>query len=104
MAVGFSHNWIIATIATISGVSGARQLDCRNIGHDMTHDMKSTDAVGSGEKGAISRRRALARLGIAAGVAYTAPTIVRLDRSANAKALPSPCPPPTSKGKGPPGC
>lgn len=52
----------------------------------------------------ISRRRALARLGIAAGVAYTAPTLVRLDRSANAKVLPSPCPPPGGGGSPPPGC
>lgn len=51
----------------------------------------------------LSRRKALARLGLAAGIAYTAPTIVRLDRSANAKALPTPCPPPGSKG-GPPWC
>lgn len=48
---------------------------------------------------AMSRRKALARLGLAAGVAYAAPTIVHLDRSANAKTLPSPCPPP-GKGKG----
>lgn len=47
----------------------------------------------------MSRRKALARLGLAAGVAYAAPTIVHLDRSANAKVLPSPCPPP-GKGKG----
>lgn len=52
----------------------------------------------------LSRRKALARLGIAAGIAYTAPTIVRLDRSANAKALPTPCPPPGSKGGGAPWC
>ncbi len=51
---------------------------------------------------AMSRRNALARLGLAAGVAYAAPTIVHLDRSANAKVLPSPCPPP-GQGKGP-GC
>jgi len=51
---------------------------------------------------ALNRRKALARLGLAAGVAYAAPTIVRLDRSANAKAkvLPSPCAPPGGKGKG----
>lgn len=49
---------------------------------------------------ALSRRKALARLGIAAGVAYVAPTIVHLDRSANAKVLPSPCAPPGGKGKG----
>jgi hypothetical protein len=53
---------------------------------------------------AVSRRKALARLGLAAGVAYAAPTIVRLDRSANAKVLPTPCPPPGSKGKGGPWC
>ncbi|MEK9661277.1 MAG: hypothetical protein VW644_06015, partial [Alphaproteobacteria bacterium] len=52
---------------------------------------------------AISRRRALARLGIAAGIAYSAPTIVRLDRRASAKVLPSPCPPPGGGGKRPPG-
>jgi hypothetical protein len=75
------------------------------VGHDMTHDAKSTGVEDTDDAVSISRRRALARLGIAAGVAYTAPTIVRLDRSANAKALPSPCPPPSSKGKGsPPGC
>ncbi|MDA0786985.1 MAG: hypothetical protein O3B37_11925 [Proteobacteria bacterium] len=50
--------------------------------------------------GGMSRRKALARLGLAAGVAYAAPTIVQLDRSANAKNLPSPCPPPGGKGKG----
>jgi hypothetical protein len=49
---------------------------------------------------ALNRRKALARLGLAAGVAYAAPTIVRLDRSANAKVLPSPCAPPGGKGKG----
>ncbi len=47
---------------------------------------------------AMSRRKAVARLGLAAGVAYAAPTIVHLDRSANAKTLPLPCPPP-GKGK-----
>lgn len=54
---------------------------------------------------AMSRRKALARpgparLGLAAGVAYAVPTIVRLDRSANAKVLPTPCPPPGGGGKG----
>ena len=49
---------------------------------------------------ALNRRKALARLGLAAGVAYAAPTIVRLDRNANAKVLPSPCAPPGGKGKG----
>ena len=50
------------------------------------------------ESPSLSRRKALARLGLAAGVAYAAPTIVRLDRSANAKVLPTPCPPPGSGG------
>ena len=55
----------------------------------------------------MSRRKALTRLGLAAGVVYAAPTIVHLDRSANAKILPSPCPPPgkgKGKGKGKKGC
>ena len=37
---------------------------------------------------AMSHRKALAWLGLAGGVAYVAPTIVHLDRSANAKTLP----------------
>lgn len=54
---------------------------------------------------AMTRRKALTRLGLAAGIAYAAPTIVHLDRSANAKVLPSPCPPPgKGKGKGKKGC
>ena len=39
----------------------------------------------------LNRRAALAKLGIAATVVYAAPTIVKLDRSANAKTRPSPC-------------
>jgi hypothetical protein len=46
-----------------------------------------------------SRRKALARLGFAAAVAYTAPTILHLDRAARADA-PSCTPPPG----GPPNC
>jgi hypothetical protein len=67
-------------------------------------DRAFNETNGTNGAQSISRRRALARLGIAAGVAYTAPTIVRLDRSANAKVLPSPCPPPGGGGKRPPGC
>jgi hypothetical protein len=48
---------------------------------------------------AMRRRKAIARIGLAAGVAHAAPTLVHLDRSANAKVLPSPCPRP-GKGKG----
>lgn len=66
--------------------------------------MSDTPRVEEQDDRVISRRRALARLGIAAGVAYSAPTIIRLDRSANAKVLPSPCPPPHSKAKRPPAC
>lgn len=36
------------------------------------------------------RRKALAKLGLAAGVAYVAPLVVRLDRSANAGVTPTP--------------
>lgn len=53
----------------------------------------------NGTSRATSCRKALARLGLAAGVAYAAPTTVHLNRSANAKTLPSPCPP-QGKGKG----
>ncbi len=42
----------------------------------------------------ISRRKALARLGLGAAVAYAAPTIVHLDRSANAAFSLTPCEPP----------
>ncbi len=48
----------------------------------------------------LARRRALARLGLGAAVAYVAPTIVHLDRSANAKVRPTPCQGDHSKGKG----
>jgi hypothetical protein len=41
-----------------------------------------------------SRRQALAKLGLAATVAYAAPTILHLDRSAKAQILPSCVPPP----------
>ena len=44
----------------------------------------------------LSRRAALARLGLAATAAYVAPTIMHIDRSANALVVPSPC----STGKG----
>ncbi len=62
----------------------------------MSDQARSEDRTSS----AMSRRKALARLGLAAGVAYAAPTIVHLDRSANAKTLPSPCPPPSGKKGG----
>lgn len=40
----------------------------------------------------LSRRTALARLGLGAAIAYSAPVIVHLDRSAHAAKLPTPCP------------
>jgi len=48
----------------------------------------------------LDRRKALAKLGLAAGVAYVAPLVVHLDRSANAGVTPSPCQPGSTKGKG----
>ena len=44
----------------------------------------------------LSRRAALARLGLAATAAYVAPSIMHIDRSANAFVVPSPC----SSGRG----
>jgi hypothetical protein len=44
----------------------------------------------------LTRRTALARLGLAATAAYVAPTIMHIDRSANAFVVPSPC----SSGRG----
>ena len=48
----------------------------------------------------IKRRAALARLGLTAVAIYAAPSVVHLDRSANAQVRPS-C---NSKGKGNPWC
>ncbi len=53
---------------------------------------------------ATSRRKALAKLGLAVGAVYMAPTLVRLDRSAMAKVFPTPCPPPHAPGHGAPWC
>jgi len=52
--------------------------------------------------GGIDRRAALARLGLGVAVAYTAPTVLHLDRTANAVVVPTPCP--TGKGTPPPWC
>lgn len=53
----------------------------------------------------ISRRKALARLGLAAGVAYAAPVVLHLDREAKAMMSPTPCPPPNGNcGDNPPSC
>lgn len=50
----------------------------------------------------LSRRRALARLGLAAGAAYAAPTVLHLDRRAFAAS--TPCPPPGWTGPRPASC
>ena len=42
----------------------------------------------------VSRRRALARLGLAAGAAYIAPTGLPINRTRHAFAFATPCPPP----------
>jgi hypothetical protein len=73
-------------------------------------DRKATTApIGPSSSGApasASRRRALARLGLATAVAYSVPTLVRIDRSARAIVLPSPCddPPNFPPGSPPPFC
>ncbi|MPY70094.1 MAG: hypothetical protein GEU92_08405 [Alphaproteobacteria bacterium] len=45
----------------------------------------------SSSRAPLSRRAALARLGLTAAVAYSAPSVMHLDRSANAQIAPSPC-------------
>ena len=49
-------------------------------------------------------RKALAKLGLAVGVAYVAPTVMRLDQSAMARVFPTPCPPSHAPGHGAPWC
>ena len=53
----------------------------------------------------ISRRKALAKLGLAAGVAYAAPVVLHLDREAKAMMGVTPCPPPNGNcSDNPPTC
>lgn len=53
----------------------------------------------------ISRRKALAKLGLAAGMAYAAPVVLHLDREAKAMMSSTPCPPPNGNcGDNPPSC
>ena len=47
------------------------------------------DAAGRSAGKAMTRRRALAKLGLGVAVAYAAPTVTRLDRQALAGNLPS---------------
>lgn len=53
----------------------------------------------------ISRRKALAKLGLAAGIAYAAPVVLHLDREAKAMMGSTPCPPPNGNcSDNPPTC
>lgn len=61
----------------------------------------SHESSASPSRAPLSRRAALARLGLTAAVAYSAPSVMHLDRSANAQVAPSPCDN-TGKGKGVP--
>lgn len=60
----------------------------------MSHDdngKRTEEADESGASGVSSdRRKALARLGLAAGAVYAAPTLMRIDRSAAQKKGASP--------------
>lgn len=61
-------------------------------------------APGTHAPGTFDRRGALIRLGLATGLAYSAPTLLQVDRNARAGVLPSFCPPPGSPIPPPPGC
>jgi hypothetical protein len=53
----------------------------------------------------ISRRKALAKLGLVAGAAYAAPVVLHLDREAKAMMGVTPCPPPNGIcSDNPPSC
>ena len=70
---------------------------------DKTPETIKTSTLSPREDTAVSRRRALAKLGLAAGVAYSTPTLLQLDRRALAAS--TPCPPPGQKGVfRPPSC
>lgn len=49
----------------------------------------------------VSRRRALAKLGLAVGVAYVAPSVLRINRNVQAFNFLTPCPPPDNNPGGP---
>lgn len=64
--------------------------------------MKKPD--GSNDPIEIGRRKALARLGLAAGVAYAVPVVLHLTREAKAMGV-TPCPPPDGNcSNNPPRC
>ncbi len=55
--------------------------------------MAEQERSSSDKDGGVSRRRALARLGIAGVVAYAAPSVLRINRNVNAQIMFStPCP------------
>jgi hypothetical protein len=64
---------------------------------------KEHERAGAANGMTPSRRQALARLGLAGAVAYSAPTILHLDRSAKATILPS-CENPPGGGPPDPSC
>jgi hypothetical protein len=70
---------------------------------DLTNQ-KPSDATedAKGQIASPSRRRALARLGLAVGAAYATPTLLRLDRQAHAAG--TPCPSPYWPGPRPASC
>jgi hypothetical protein len=55
---------------------------------------RMNDMTPQAETVEFTRRRALARLGLAVGAAYAAPLVLHLDREAKAQVMPTPCPPP----------
>jgi hypothetical protein len=62
---------------------------------DQAKGPPETAATNGSKRGTSeSRRHALARLGLASLAAYSAPSIVRIDRTARAAILPPECEPP----------
>jgi hypothetical protein len=55
----------------------------------MSEQKPDRDEVSSG----VSRRRALAKLGLAAGAVYMAPAVLKINRSKATLPFPTPCPP-----------
>ncbi|MDF3072717.1 MAG: hypothetical protein K0S54_384 [Alphaproteobacteria bacterium] len=54
----------------------------------MSEQKPDRDEASSG----VSRRRALAKLGLAAGAAYMAPSVLKINRSKATLPFPTPCP------------
>ena len=72
-------------------------------GVDLGLSMAGSETAETQKQG-VDRRAALKRLGLATAVAYAMPSMLKIDRSANAQVLPSFCPPPGSPIPPPPGC